>query len=215
VPKIVDHDQRRSEIVEAFLTVVARDGLPAATSRAIAAELGIGTGALWHYFDGFDEVAAGAYERITERTNARIATATTGLRGLAAAYAMLHEILPLTKETLDEAHVVVGFWGRLAAHPKIDETHTDLGDFWGTQLGDHLLEAIEDGELDAAAPIPDIIDVLLTLCIGQQANAVMSSPMVDPTRQTAMIDHCLRPYRSGPCRGKPGSPSAETERRVP
>src|SRR5689334_14842717 len=112
LPKIVDHDQRRSEIVEAFLSVVARKGLPAATSRAIAAELGVGTGALWHYFDGFDAVTAAAYQRVFERTNIRIDGAATGLRGLAATEAVMREILPLGKETLDEAQVVVGFWGR-------------------------------------------------------------------------------------------------------
>jgi DNA-binding transcriptional regulator YbjK len=195
VPKIVDHDQRRSEIVEAYLAVVARDGLSCATTRAIAAELGIGTGALWHYFDGFDEVAAGAYERITERTNARIAAATAGLRGLAAFQATIREILPLAKETLDEAHVVVGFWGRLAANTKIEEAPADLGDYWRDLLGGHLTEAIEDGDLDPAIPIPDVIDVLLTVCLGQQVNVVMASPMVDPGRQLAMVDHCLRPWR--------------------
>ncbi|GIF04287.1 TetR/AcrR family transcriptional regulator [Actinoplanes siamensis] len=195
MPKIVDHDQRRSEIVEAYLTVVARDGMSAATSRAIAAELNIGTGALWHYFDGFDEVAAGAYTRITERTNARIATATRGLRGLEAFYAMIREILPLTKETLDEAFVVVGFWGRLAANSKIQETQTDLGDYWGGLLRHRFTEAVEDGELDPSIPAADVIDVVLTICLGQQVNAVMAPPMVDPGRQLAMIDHCLRPWR--------------------
>src|SRR3954469_19453044 len=101
LPKIVDHDQRRSEIVEAFLSVVASKGLPAATSRAIAGQLGVGTGALWHYFDGFDAVTAAAYQRVFERTNERIARATTGLSGLAALDTMMREILPLEKETLD------------------------------------------------------------------------------------------------------------------
>ncbi|BCY07019.1 TetR/AcrR family transcriptional regulator [Actinoplanes sp. L3-i22] len=192
MPKIVDHDQRRSEIIEAFLTVVSRDGLAAATSRAIAAELNIGTGALWHYFDGFDEVAAGAYLRITDRTNRRIAAATAGLRGLAAFYAMIREILPLTKETLDEAFVVVGFWGRLAANSKIEEA-PELGDVWAGQMADHFREAIADGELRPDFPIPDVIDTLLTICLGQQVNAVMT--MVDPSRLVAMVDHCLRPWR--------------------
>ncbi|GAA2878158.1 hypothetical protein Acy02nite_15430 [Actinoplanes cyaneus] len=194
MPKIVDHDQRRSEIIEAYLTVVARDGLAAATSRAIAAELNIGTGALWHYFDGFDEVAAGAYARITDRTNTRIAAATAGLRGLAAFYAMIREILPLTKVTVDEAFVVVGFWGRLAANSKIEEA-PDLGEFWGGQMADRFREAIADGELLPSIPISDVVDVLLTICIGEQVNAAMSAPMVNPTRQLALVDHCLLPWR--------------------
>jgi hypothetical protein len=107
---------------------------------------------------------------------------------------MIREILPLTKETLDEAFVVVGFWGRLAANSKIEET-PDLGEYWGGQMQDRFLEAIADGELRPATPISDLVDVLLTICIGEQVNAVMSAPMVDPGRRLSMIDHCLRPWR--------------------
>ena len=195
MPKIVDHDQRRTEIVEAYLTVVARDGLPAATSRAIAAELGIGTGALWHYFEGFDAVAAGAYQLITERTNARIEQVTAGLRGLRAADAMIREILPLVKETVDEAHVVVGFWGRLAANDKIAATRADVDDHWHGLLGDHLRDAVADGELDPATPIDDVLDVLLSIAVSQQVHAIMGSVLAEPERQLRMVDHCLRPWR--------------------
>ncbi|MBG0567239.1 TetR/AcrR family transcriptional regulator [Actinoplanes aureus] len=194
MPKIVDHDQRRDEIIEAYLTVVARDGLPAATTRAIAAELGVGTGALWHYFDGYDAVAAGAYQRITERTNARIAAATAELRGLDAVHAMLREILPLEKETVDEAYVVVGFWGRLAANDKIAATRADVDEYWHDLLGRHLAEAVQDGRLDPGTPVDDVIDVLLSIAVGQQVHAIMGSDLADPARQLRMIDYCLRPW---------------------
>ncbi|GLY02574.1 MULTISPECIES: TetR family transcriptional regulator C-terminal domain-containing protein [Actinoplanes] len=195
MPKIVDHDQRRNEIVEAFLAVVARDGLPAATSRAIAAELGMGAGALWHYFDGFDAVAAGAFHRITDRTNDRIAAATASRRGLAALDAALREILPLEKETRDEAHVVVGFWGRMAANDTMPVINDVVEDQWRGMLRDRLAEAVEDGDIDPAVPYDEVIDVLLSIALAQQVHAVMGSPLSEPARQLAMIDHCLRPWR--------------------
>ncbi|XVV17014.1 TetR/AcrR family transcriptional regulator [Actinoplanes sp. CA-131856] len=198
MPKIVDHDQRRSEIVEAFLSVVARKGLPAATSRAIAAELGVGTGALWHYFDGFDAVTAAAYKRVSERTDERIAAASTGLRGLAAVDAMMREILPLEKETLDEAQVVVGFWGRLAANETLSAAEGDVSELWGGRLGDHLREAVDDGDLTAATPVDGIVDLLLSISVGQQVHAVMATPLVDPARQLALVERCLSPWRRTP-----------------
>ncbi|MEV6342962.1 TetR family transcriptional regulator C-terminal domain-containing protein [Actinoplanes sp. NPDC051851] len=195
MPKIVDHDQRRHQIVEAFLAIVARDGLPAATSRAVAAELGMGTGALWHYFDGFDEVASGAYQQIVERTNGRITAAVRGLRGLEAVHAMLREILPLVKETQDEASVVVGFWGRLASNEKMDATQSDIADEWTAQFRGYFTEAIEDGELDPATPLDDVIDVLLAIGFGQQVFAMMHAPIADPARQLQLVDHVLLPWR--------------------
>jgi AcrR family transcriptional regulator len=50
VPKIVDVDQRRSELTEAAARVIARSGIEAATVREVAAEAGWTTGALTHYF---------------------------------------------------------------------------------------------------------------------------------------------------------------------
>ncbi|MEU4693553.1 TetR family transcriptional regulator C-terminal domain-containing protein [Actinoplanes sp. NPDC023714] len=193
MPKIVDHDARRTEIVDAYLAVVAREGMPAATSRAIAAELGLAAGALWHYFDGFDEVAASAYQRISERTNARLAAFAEGLRGLAAVRAMLREICPLEKETVDEAHVVVGFWGRLAGNERIPSGN-DVGEQWRALVRTHLAEAVTDGELIAGTPIDDVADALFAVGMGQQALAVLRSPLAAPARQLASIEHCLRPW---------------------
>ncbi|BAL88745.1 putative TetR-family transcriptional regulator [Actinoplanes missouriensis 431] len=195
MPKIVNHDQRRAEIVEAYLTVVARDGLPAATSRAIAAELGVGVGTLWHYFDGFDAVAAGAYQRIVDRTNGRIASATAGRRGLDALYAMFREILPLQKETFDEAYVVVGFWGRLAANDRIAATWLDVGVHWGELMRRHLGEAVDDGTLRPETPIDQVIGVLQAIAAGQQVHAVMGKALADPAHRLDMVTYCLRPWQ--------------------
>ncbi|MEU4564460.1 TetR family transcriptional regulator C-terminal domain-containing protein [Actinoplanes sp. NPDC023936] len=195
MPKIVDHDKRRSEIVEAYLTVVARDGLPAATSRAVAAELHVGTGALWHYFDGFDAVAAGAYQRISDLTTERIVAATVSLRGLDAFLAMLREILPLEKRTVDEAYVVVGFWGRLAANKRIGETQTDVVDEWRAMLRRHLEEAIEDGTMVPDTPVDEVINVVLTIAVAQQVHAVTDSELAEPSHQLKMVEFCLLPWR--------------------
>ncbi|MBB2940887.1 AcrR family transcriptional regulator [Actinoplanes lutulentus] len=195
MPKIVDHEARRNEIVEAFLAVVTRAGMPAATSRATAAELGVGTGALWHYFDGFDDVAAAAYQRISERTNARLAASTAGRRGLDAVHAMLREIYPLEKETVEEAYVVVGFWGRLAANERIG-AGKDVAGHWSVLVRDHLVEAVQDGELVPETPVDDVSDVLFAVGMGQQAFAVMRSPLSAPARQLSLIEHCLIPWRT-------------------
>ena len=205
MPKIVDHDQRRGEIVEAFLTVVGRHGLAAASSRAIAAELGVGAGALWHYFDSLDAVVSAAYRRVLDRLNARIAVATCDKRGLAAVDATMREILPLTKETLDEAQVVVGFWGRLAVNRQMGDGEPDAVVLWGEQVRRHVAEAVEDGELTPDVPADHLVDVLLSLSIGQQVHAVLGTPLTDPKAQLTLIEHCLDPWRAraAPASGQP------------
>ena len=50
LPKIVDHEVRRQELVEAAWRVINRVGIDATTIREIAAESGYSTGSLAHYF---------------------------------------------------------------------------------------------------------------------------------------------------------------------
>jgi AcrR family transcriptional regulator len=50
MPKIVDHEQRRAEIAEAFWRAVTRQGIEGATIRAVAAEAGWSRGIVEHYF---------------------------------------------------------------------------------------------------------------------------------------------------------------------
>lgn len=50
MPKVVDVEQRRAELTDAAARLIARSGIEAATMREVAAEAGLTTGALTHYF---------------------------------------------------------------------------------------------------------------------------------------------------------------------
>lgn len=65
MPKIVDHDAYREEILAQCYALFAREGYAAVTLRRLCRELGISTGALYHYFE--------SKEAIFEQTVAYIA----------------------------------------------------------------------------------------------------------------------------------------------
>lgn len=50
MPKIVDHDRCRKELMHKCLALFARRGYGSITMRQIATELGVSTGTLYHYF---------------------------------------------------------------------------------------------------------------------------------------------------------------------
>ena len=85
MPKVVDHELRRRELARAALRVIGRDGLEAATTRAVADESGWSTGVLKHYFDDKDHLLHEALREL-ERMNlerferARRSVATGGPR---------------------------------------------------------------------------------------------------------------------------------------
>lgn len=52
MPRQVDHDERRAEIVQAVWSLIAREGIEAVTMRRVAAEAGVSVGRIQHYFAG-------------------------------------------------------------------------------------------------------------------------------------------------------------------
>lgn len=198
VPKIVDHSERRDRIVDAYLSVVARDGGAAATSRAVAAELGVATGGLWHYFDDFDAVLLAAFSRIFENTTTRIRERTADSAGLDAVEAMLREILPLEPLTQREATVVVTFWGRVAGLPALGAIQSRVEETWRDFLGKFIDEAVVAEELVAQVPREDLVDALLSLATAQQVEYVVRSSIGTPARQWSLVQHALRPWRVRP-----------------
>ncbi|MGA1838278.1 TetR family transcriptional regulator C-terminal domain-containing protein [Herbiconiux sp. 11R-BC] len=198
MPKIVDREKRRTEIVDAYLRVLARDGGRAGTSRAVAAELGVATGSLWHYFDDFDGVLAAAFRRVYENTTARIEERTAGMRGLPALEAAVREMLPLERVTEEEAAVVVTFWGRVATEPQMGETQAEVERRWGALLTGHAREAIDDGQLRGDTPVADLVATLLVLTAGQQVEYVVRTSIGAAARQWSLVEHALRPWRTAP-----------------
>jgi AcrR family transcriptional regulator len=195
MPRLVDRDERRALIVDAYLRIVSRSGVTAATSRALAAEAGISSGALWHYFEGFGDVVRAAFQQVYAQTNERIASATAGRRGLDALDAMALDILPHDSRTRDEAVVVVSFWGLLPAHDEFREQSRAVEAEWGRQVSMHLHEAIDDGELVPAAPVRELTDALLALYEALQLREVQGSPSAQPARQRAILEHLIAPWR--------------------
>jgi DNA-binding transcriptional regulator YbjK len=206
VPKVVDRDLRRREIVEAYLRVVARDGVEQATSRAVATELKVSTGALWHYFADFDEVLVQAYGLVLTRTTDRIAERSAGLRGLPALVAMLTDLLPLTEETEGEASAVVSIWGRVPHNPSLGECHATFEQRWREQIRTHLADATELGQLVLHAPLRTLADVVFVVAAGLQVERVVSESITDAARQWRLVAAVLAPWMTEAGHAVPGLP---------
>ncbi|MEV4666648.1 TetR/AcrR family transcriptional regulator [Microbacterium sp. LWO12-1.2] len=194
MPRIVDHDERRRQIAEALLTVAARDGHESVSSRAVAKELGVATGSLWHYFDGFDDVVRAAAAEVTRRTDARIADATDGLRGLPRLHALMREVLPVDERTRSEARVVVGFWGRVATLASTPDAGAPTLATWQDSIRDALEEAVADGELRSDTPQDAVMALLRSITYGQQVVEV-TEPQSEAAH-LAVLDSILAPWRA-------------------
>ena len=175
MPKIVDHDERRLELVDATWRIIARQGLEGATMREIAMEAGFANGALKPYFPTKDTLLEFAFGHVFNRTNRRIAGVTAGKSGLAALRAFCLEVLPLDEERLHEARIVIPFWQKAISDPLKAQIHQQAMDEWLATLQRHLGEARAEGDVNTAVADPVLSGQLLQMLLGAQILAALAT----------------------------------------
>jgi len=116
MPRIVDHEERRAEVAAAVWRIVSRDGLEAATVRRVAAETGMSTSVVSHYFAGKDDLLRLAFRIVVDRGRDRaIADSAEGGR----TRALLVTALPVDAERRAEARVWFAFLGLAVSRPDL------------------------------------------------------------------------------------------------
>ena len=196
MPKQVDHEQRRIEIIEATWGIIARGGFAAATMREIAAAAGLANGGLKHYFANKDELLIAAFQRTFYRINERAALATGDATGLAAIRALCMEMLPLDRERQIESRVAVAFWDRAASNPTLMKVHADSHAIWRNFLEQHLDIARASGEIREEVAAALVIDELLWLTTGLQVVPFLDPKTTPPINQVRIIDTVLDRIRN-------------------
>jgi AcrR family transcriptional regulator len=198
LPKIVDWDARRDEILSATWRVIARDGLARATIRAIAREASCSPGILAHYFDDKADILGSALLMSHRRVAARMDAGTAGLSGLKALKVVMLEALPLDERRDLEAQIEISFWGRALGTAELRELqHTEFDHLYA-RLRRHLQEAFDRGELAGSVDIGLATHQLVVLIDGLSAERVLYPGRVTPQRQIEMLETLLDSFRRQP-----------------
>ncbi len=191
MPKIVDWDARRDEILSATWRVIARDGIARATITAIAREARCSRGILAHYFDDKADILGSALVMSHRRVVARMDARAEGLTGLAALRAILLEALPLDEERDLEAQIEISFWSRALGNPSLRRLQHAEFDSFTARLRAHLAEAEKLGELRAGADLDLMAHQVLVLIDGLSAERVLYPDRVSPDRQRQLLEELL------------------------
>ncbi|WP_087873145.1 TetR/AcrR family transcriptional regulator [Arthrobacter globiformis] len=173
MPKIVDHDERRLELVDATWRIIARLGIESATMREIATEAGFANGALKPYFPTKDTLLTFAFGHVFNRTNRRIADVTAGLSGLTALRAFCIEVLPLDEERINEARIVIPFWQKAINDPDKAQIHRESMQEWLDSIRRYLGEARDSGDVSTVVDDDSLAGQLLNMLLGAQIAAAL------------------------------------------
>jgi AcrR family transcriptional regulator len=191
VPKDVDHDARREELLEAVWRVVARDGLEGATIRGMARETGWSVGSLAHYFADKDDILESALRLAYERITARWALKLDGLTGLAALRELVLDNLPLDDERELETKFLMNYWSRaIRGGDGVPRPARR-----GPQLIDRLANLARDAqaadEIATDRTPEDIAELLLGLIDGFSLHALLDPERLTRERQVRLIEEEL------------------------
>lgn len=192
MPKVVDHLQRRRELVESTWRVIARRGLAGATMRQIAEEAGYANGALKPYFPTKLDLLEATFKHVYNSTQDRIRESIKGLRGLEALKALSLEILPVDEHLKDEARLVVSFWeSGVQSEYRAELAAIAIGE-WSEMIINMLNEAKEDGNLRPIVDIENTAGAFVGFLQGSQIDAVMDPKDFSPDRLLKQLEANLQ-----------------------
>lgn len=166
MPKIIDHDQRRKDIVDVTWQLIVEGGIEAATMREIAARAGFANGALKHYFSGKDQIIQGAYERSLNRIRDALEQKLSGTRGIEAVELWMRNTLPLGDEDATAARVLLSFWERSAFSPELSGAYDEHLAGWKASYLTHLAEGRADGDIVTQTPDAQLAEEIVMMNIG-------------------------------------------------
>lgn len=197
-----DHEARRKDVSEAVWRVLAAKGFGGLTLRAVAAEMGVSTGLLTHYFPSKRALVTHALDLLEHDTAGR-PRRTPPTDGLPAVRAMLLDILPLTPADTARNRIWVSSWDLSLA----DETlAAEQGDRY-TRLRDRFIPHLETaGDREEIPPNTDTGQ--LAAAIVAFVHGLVVQALFDPGRfsedvQIAMVDDFVaRLAGSGPLTGQ-------------
>jgi AcrR family transcriptional regulator len=191
MPKIVDHEERRREVLDATWRVIGREGLNAATVRRIAEEAGHSNGVLAHYFSNKNDILVSAHQLAYARARARIAKATADVEGLEALRRAIHEALPLDEERLLEAQVDVSFLGLTVGDPHLRGVRSASGEISRVRWRSYVERAQELGEVDLSVDPDHVVDDVIALIESLSIGAIITPERVTVEHQLAQTERLL------------------------
>ncbi|MGW0927209.1 TetR/AcrR family transcriptional regulator [Streptomyces sp. NPDC002644] len=182
-----DHEARRKDVSEAVWRVLAAKGFGGLTLRAVAAEMGVSTGLLTHYFPSKRALLTHALD-LLERDTAGRPRRTPPAGGLPAVRARLLDILPLTPADTARNRIWVSSWDLSLADGTLS---AQQGDRY-TRLRDSfrpLLETARDlGEIPASADTDQLAASAVAFVHGLVVQALFDPGRFTEDVQIAMVD---------------------------
>ena len=187
MPRIVNRDERRREICDVLLEVVADAGIAGATIRAVADRSGWSTGVIGHYFRNRRDLLLGGMRRAGEIA-AEYATSvlSSNIGGLQAIELLLENLMPIDRRRLALNRIFLFFYAEAL---RDDELRREIESYlldWRKAVARSIHRAQDSGDLPKELDPKQVAQDLVGMADGLSVHA-----MFDPE---IMVRVCERPH---------------------
>ncbi|MFI8103044.1 TetR/AcrR family transcriptional regulator [Streptomyces sp. NPDC086023] len=186
-----DRDARREDVSEAVWRVLAGKGFGGLTLRAVAAEMGVSTGMLMHYFPTKRALVVHALD-ILERRSAERPRRARPVAGLAALRAVLLDVLPLGADDTARNRIWVSSWDLALADEGLGAEQAERYVRMREALLPHLEAARERGEVDPDADPARLAATCVAFVHGLVVQALFDPRRFTAEEQTRAVDGFVR-----------------------
>ena len=192
MPKKVDHDARREELVLAAWRVIAARGIDEVTIREIARESGYSSGVLAHYFENKDDLLAHAlrlsHTRIQKRYDAELGVPLPAdqLRGI------LLDNLPLDEQRELETRIEMSFWARALRNEALHEIQERESETLRALLRGLVEKAQTDGAIAPEHDVEEVLELLGAVIDGVSLHALLYPDRLPAEKQARVMEFALQ-----------------------
>lgn len=183
MPKIIDHDQYRKELLEKSFDLFANKGYGSITMREIAQGIGVSTGTLYHYFPSKQVLFEQLFEQKVQQDLLMVSAELSGLQTLSTRIeAIGHLLVKKEDHFLKQTLVTIDFL-------KYQDQETRHRIFQQKEEPFKKLVASILGIAD-----PNTLQFIKCLCTGLLIERFMGNEEISFTEQTALLGEMLTAY---------------------
>ncbi len=183
MPKLVDHDDRRSRLAEAAADVIAGQGLDATGLREVARASDLTTGAVTHYFTSKAALIDAAYDAVMDRLLDRQAEQLPGGVTPEAVVAQLAAVLPGDAAGVRDWRVWLAFSARAIVDPGMQQRHRSYYARITAGLAAEFARGSDDGKA--------VADLVVAILDGLGTRMLLEPGDWPPDRVTATLARAM------------------------
>jgi AcrR family transcriptional regulator len=192
MPRIVNHEERRRQICDVLLDIVAEAGMTGVTIRAVAERSGWSTGVIGHYFHGRQDLLLGGLRRAAEILAEHNTRVLATLDGIQALEQILEGSVPLDGRRLALSRIFFFFFVEAITDQELRQEVESYLVGWRKSVATALRRAQEHGDLPPEIDRKAIATDLVGLADGLSLHGLLDEDVMARLREQSPVRFWIR-----------------------